>query len=80
MLTNPTVNKLHEMHLSAMAGAFKKQMEDASMSELSFEDRFSLLVDAEWSTRKSNLLDRLRKKAGYAIPSACIEESKAQIT
>ena len=74
MLTNPTVTKLHEMRLSAMASAFKKQLEDAAMNELSFEDRFSLLVDAEWSTRKSNLLARLRKKAGYAIPGACVED------
>lgn len=74
MLTNPTVTKLHEMRLSAMASAFKKQLEDAAMNELSFEDRFSLLVDAEWSARKSNLLARLRKKAGYAIPGACIED------
>ena len=28
----------------------EKQLEDAAMNELSFEDRFSLLVDAEWST------------------------------
>ena len=74
MLTNPTVTKLHEMRLSAMAAAFKKQLEDAAMNELSFEDRFSLLVDAEWSTRKSNLLAQLRKKAGYAIPGVCAED------
>lgn len=36
--------------LSAMAAAFMKQLEDVAMNELSFEDRFSLLVDAEWST------------------------------
>lgn len=74
MLTNPTVTKLHEMSLRAMATAFKNQLEDVAMNELSFEDRFSLLVDAEWSTRKSNLLARLRKKAGYAMPGACVED------
>jgi len=74
MLTNPTITKLHEMRLSAMAAAFRAQMEDSQFNELNFEDRFSLLVDAEWSTRKSNHLSRLRKKAGYAIPGACIED------
>lgn len=74
MLTNPTVTKLHEIRLRAMATAFKNQLEDVAMNELSFEDRFSLLVDAEWSTRKSNLLARLRKKADYAMPGACVED------
>lgn len=49
-------------------------LEDAGMNELGFEEQFSLLVDAVWGTRKSNLLARLRKKAGYAIPGACIED------
>ena len=36
MLTNPTVTKLHEMRLSAIAAAFKKQLEDAAMNEFSY--------------------------------------------
>ena len=32
MLTNQTVTKLHEMRLSAMAIAFKKQLEEAHRS------------------------------------------------
>lgn len=74
MLNHPTITKLHEMHMSAMAMAFQAQAEDSSMNELSSEDRFSLLVDAEWNTRKSNQLVRLRKKAGYSIPDASIED------
>ena len=41
MLTNPTVTKLHEMRLSAMASAFKKQLEDAAMSFLVCKHRHS---------------------------------------
>lgn len=73
MLTDNTVNKLHEMHLSAMAKAFKEQLQDPDMNNLSFEDRFSLLVDQEWSTRKSNHLTKLIRKAGFADPGACME-------
>ena len=36
------------------------------------EERFGLLVDAEWTTRKNNHLSRLIKNAGYAIPGACM--------
>lgn len=53
MLTENTVNKLQEMKLSSMAKAFKEQLSDPNIAELSFEDRFSLLVDQEWTPRKT---------------------------
>lgn len=73
MLNNETVRKLHEMRLSVMAEAFSAQLEDAQFQAVSFEDRFAILVDAEWSTRKSNRLTRLIRNAGYADPAACVE-------
>jgi DNA replication protein DnaC len=74
MLTNETVSKLQDMHLGAMARRFKEQLEDPVIKDLSFEDRFGILVDTEWMTRKNNHLARLIKKAGYAIPGACVED------
>lgn len=73
MLSNETVRKLHEMRLSVMAEAFSAQLEDAQFQAVSFEDRFAMLVDAEWSARKSNRLTRLIRNAGYADPAACVE-------
>ena len=74
MLTNETTRKLQEMHLVVMAKAFTTQLSDNQVSALSFEDRFALLVDAEWAARKSNHLKRLIKKADFADPGACIED------
>lgn len=74
MLTNETISKLHQMHMGTMARSFAAQLEAGSYEELSFEERFSMLVDAEWTTRKSNHLQRLIKNAGYSIPGACIED------
>ena len=74
MLTNETISKLQDMHLSVMARHFKEQLDDPQFTSMSFEDRFSILVDAEWSTRKSNHLKSLIKNAGYAIPGASIED------
>jgi len=74
MLSATTSNKLYEMKLSIMAQAFGEQMSNSSLSELSFEDRFGLLVDAEWAARKSNRLTRLIRNAEYAIAEACIED------
>lgn len=73
MLSETTLSKLHEMKLSTMAKTFRAQMNDNKMHELSFDERFSLLVDAEWATRKNNRMTRLIRNANYDIPSACVE-------
>ena len=73
MLSNETVRKLHEIRLGVMAEAFSAQLADAQFQSVSFEDRFAMLVDAEWSARKSNRLTRLIRNAGYADPAACVE-------
>ena len=74
MMTENTVTKLYEMKLSAMAQKFKDQLSDTALSSLSFEDRVGLIVDAEWSTRKSNRMARLMKNADFAITGASIED------
>ena len=74
MLQNTTIDKLIEMRLNAMADLFKIQGQDPSMKELSFEDRFGLLVDAEYNRRKDNRLKRLIKQAGFEQPDAAIAD------
>jgi DNA replication protein DnaC len=74
MLTENTVTKMHEIRLGVMAQHFRQQLVDPTMNTLGFEERFGLLVDAEWSARKSNRLIRLIKNAHYAISSACVED------
>ena len=74
MLTDTTVNKLHEMKLSVMAKAFRAQLTDPNMQGLSFEDRFGLIVDQEWTTRKNNHLKKLIKQARFSEPGACVED------
>jgi DNA replication protein DnaC len=74
MLNENTITKLHEIRLGVMAQHFRQQSLDPAMSRMAFEERFGLLVDAEWSARKSNRLKRLIKNAGYAISNACVED------
>ena len=61
------------MRLGVMAEAFSAQLEAVQFQAVSFEDRFAMLVDAEWSARKSNRLTRLIRNAGYADPAAYVE-------
>ncbi len=59
MTNQSTIDKLIEMHLTAMADAFRIQIDDPAMKEVPFEDRFGMLVDVEYSNRKNNRLKRL---------------------
>lgn len=74
MLSNNTITKLNEMKLSVMAASFQKQLDDRACAELNFDDRFGMLVDAEWTSRKNNRLKRLIRKADYSFPGACLED------
>ena len=52
------------------AAVFLKQLKDSGISNLSFDERFGLLVDVECTMRKNNRLKRLMKSADYAFPGA----------
>jgi DNA replication protein DnaC len=73
MINQITLDKLHTMRLGAMADAFESQDGDHSYGSLSFDDRFGILVDAEYHKRRSNKLQKLIKTADFRYPDACIE-------
>lgn len=74
MINQSTITKLNEMRLTAMADSYTDNMSDAKYQELSFEERFGLMVDIEWSRRKSNKLALLIKRAEFRFSQACIED------
>lgn len=63
MLEYQTTEKLAAMHLSAMASAYRRQMETPDVKALSFEERFAMIVDAEWISRENNRTERLLTRA-----------------
>jgi len=73
MLIKPTQERLRAMRLSGMAEAFATQMEDTSAAQLSFEERFSLMVDHEWLARQNRALQRRLKDARLG-QQACLED------
>jgi DNA replication protein DnaC len=74
MLREPTIEKLNELRLSVMAETWQQQQRDTKIGELSFDERFTLLVDAEHQARDNRRLTRLLKDAQLRIPQACIED------
>ena len=74
MMTKQTLSKLAEMRMPAMEEEFRRQMELPAMSGLPFEERFGLLVEAEWRDRYNSRIERLLKAARLRCPSACLED------
>ncbi len=74
MSIQSTSDKLIEMRMTSMADAFRIQVDDPKMKDISFEDRFAMLVDVEYINRKSNSLKRLIRDAGFDQPEAHISE------
>ena len=63
MLTQQTLDKLNAMKLTGMAEAFEQQLGSAEHARLSFEDRFGLLADSEWTAREQRKLTRRLRSA-----------------
>ena len=63
MLNQPTIEKLHTMKLHGMADAFRTQLETPDSSDLSFEERFGLLVDQQWLWKENRALARRLQSA-----------------
>ena len=74
MLKQPMIEKLAAMRLLGMVEALKTQEQDPSARELSFLERFGLLVDQQWNWRENQALSRRLKNAKLRTPNACVEE------
>ena len=75
MMAQSSIDVLKAMRFTAMAAELERQLCDpGSYSQLGFEERLSLLVDAEWNRRQQNKLLRGLHNAHFAAPGATIEE------
>ena len=74
MLNQPTIEKLYKLRLSTMADKWSEQENDATSLKLDFDERFGMLVDAEFLARENRRLARLLKQANLRIADACLED------
>ena len=70
MVPQETAAKLRELRLVGMAEAYRAQQEDPTLAELTFDERLGLLVDAEWTYRKSRREQRLLREAHLRLRAA----------
>jgi DNA replication protein DnaC len=73
MLTQPLLDKLTQLRLTAFRGALEEQLHNPQYADLPFEDRLGLLVDRECTHRDNNRLRRRLKTARLPLP-ATIED------
>lgn len=73
-MISSTIERLRAMKMNALASELERQIEDTeSYKQLGFEDRLTLLVDAEWNRRQNNKLARYIRNAHFSDASATIE-------
>jgi len=73
MLNEQTFDKLYAVKLIGMVEGFKEQLEKPSFRDRSFEERFGMLVERQWSWKENKRLHRLLKDAKLKL-QACIED------
>jgi DNA replication protein DnaC len=73
MLHQHTLDKLHTLRLTGMAAALEQQLAQPAIQELSFEERFALVLDQEILYRDNRRLARLLKAAKLRV-GACVED------
>ncbi len=73
MLNEQTFDKLYAMKLIGMAEGFKEQLEQSSYHDLSFSERFGMLVDRQWTWKENKRLKGLLQKAKLKL-QACVED------
>jgi DNA replication protein DnaC len=70
-----TLERLRTLRLGAMADAYLAQQQDtAATAALGFDERFSMLVDAEHLYRGNRALSRRLAEAKLRLPQACLED------
>jgi DNA replication protein DnaC len=67
------MQKLNAMKLFGMAQAFEEQLQQPQFTELSFEDRLTLLVERQWIDKEDRAL-RTRLTFSGLKQTACIED------
>ena len=73
MLTHPTLEKLHELRLTAMQNAYSEQLQSAEYDSLTFDERFGFIVDREHTERHNRRLQTRLRKAKLRL-NATIED------
>jgi len=74
VLNQPTAEKLKALGLGGMLAAWLEQQANTDTHSLAFDERFGLLVEAEYLRRQNKRLERSLKEAKLRLGHACVED------
>jgi DNA replication protein DnaC len=74
MLLEQTLQQLRTLRLHGMVNALEQQLANPEFSQLSFEERISLLIDRETLERNNRRVTDLLRKARLRQSTACVED------
>lgn len=64
MLFGPTIEKLYAMKLNGITVTFEEQRKDLSITELTFEDHLTLLIERQYLYKKEQAFKCRLRNAG----------------
>lgn len=73
MLSEETYKKLIDMKFYGLSACFQEYLDQTERDELSFEERFGLMVDREWTERQERKL-KYRLGTAKLREQACVED------
>ena len=74
MLNQQTLSRLRELRLPGMAAAYEEEQRQGNSGQMSFDDRFGLLVEKEWGMRQERRTQR-RLKDAHLKEQAWLEDA-----
>lgn len=72
-MVQQTIDRLHDLRLRSMAEAYLEQKNRGDFGDLTFDERFQLLVETEWLDRTEKRVKRRLKNAKLK-QLACLED------
>lgn len=74
MLNEPTIDRLQALRLPGMLSAWQEQQRQTALASLGFDERFALVVEAEWLRRENERLVRHLREAKLRLTQASLED------
>ena len=73
MIIEQTIQKMLTLKLGSMATAFRTMAQRPDITDMTFEEKFGLLIDHEWTERENRRLERRLREAKLGV-RACLDE------
>ena len=70
MLREQTFEKLYSLKLHGMAQGFEQQLANPDSAALGFEERFAMMVEAQWLWRENQAIKSRLRKATLKMPAS----------